>query len=154
MPITPKMPITPPPPPPPPKKGSSMHGSLVSSKKRILKGGNNSSAPDTQPTNSSAILDQGSTSNDRDLRPYWNEQVAEWSQKLWLPIVTDSAALPSTSSSTCSPSMQQKSWFSSTMRPPMSTSFPKISLQSTQSLSAKCKEGEPLFTDENAKLGK
>src|ERR1051325_7868982 len=98
------MPITPPP-PPPPKKGSSMHGSLVSSKKRILKGRNNSSA----------VLDQGSTSNDRVLRPYWNEQVAEWSQKLWLPIVTDSAALPSTSSSTCSPSMQQKSWFSSTM---------------------------------------
>jgi hypothetical protein len=41
------------------KNGSSMHGSLVSSKKRILKGRNNSSASDTQPTNSSAILDQG-----------------------------------------------------------------------------------------------
>src|SRR3954447_19198919 len=80
------MPITP---PPPPKKVSSMLGSLVSSKKRILNGRNNSSAPDTAPTNSSAILNQGSTSNGRDLRPYWNGQVAEWSQKLWLPIVTD-----------------------------------------------------------------
>src|SRR3954454_18302404 len=51
---------TPPPPlpPPPPKKGFSMHGSLVSSKKRILNNRNNSSDPDTQPTNSSAILDQ------------------------------------------------------------------------------------------------
>ena len=40
------------------------------------------------------------------------------------------------------------------MRPPMNTNFPKISLQSTQSLSAECKEEEPLFTDENARLGK
>src|SRR5437588_2000826 len=152
MPITP--PLPPPPPPPPPKKGSSMLGSLVSSKKRILNGRNNSSAPDTQPTNSSAILDQGSTSNGRDLKPYWNGQVAEWSQKLWLPIVTNSAALPSTSSSIYSPSILQNSWFSSTMRPPMNTNFPKISLQSTQSLSAECKEEEPLFTDENARIGK
>src|ERR1044072_3975837 len=113
MPITPQPPQ--PPPLPPPKKGSSMHGSLVSSKKRILNDRNNSSDPDTQPTNSSAILDQESTSNDRDLRPYWNEQVAKWSQKLWLPIVTDSAALPSTSSSIYSPSILQNSWFSSTM---------------------------------------
>src|SRR5262249_2745225 len=103
-----------------------------------------------QPTNSSAILDRGSTSNDQDLRPYWNEQAAEWSQKLWLPITTNSATLPSTSS----PSILQNSWFSSTMRPPMSTNFPKISLRSTQSLSAECKEEEPLFTDKNAKLGK
>jgi hypothetical protein len=30
--------------------------------------------------NSSAILDQGSTSNGRDLTPYWNGQVVKWSQ--------------------------------------------------------------------------
>ena len=118
-----------------------MHGSLVSSKKRILKGRNNSSA----------ILDQGSTSNDRVLRPYWNEQVAEWSQKLWLPIVTNPAALPSTSSSIYSPSILQNSWFSSTMRHPMSTNFPKISLQSTPSSSVECKEEEQLCTEENGK---
>src|SRR5947209_18943708 len=76
-----------------------------------------------------------SISRDPNCVPYWNDQVAEWSQKLWLPIVTDSAALPSTSSSTCSPSMQQKSWFSSTMRPPMSMNFPRISLRSTLSSS-------------------
>src|SRR4051812_32281359 len=46
------------------------------------------------------------------------------------------------------------SWFSSTMRPLMNTNFPKISLQSIQSLSAECKEEEPLFTDENTRLGK
>ena len=128
-----------------------MHGSLVLSKKRILNGRNNSSDPDTQPTNSSAILDQGSTSNNRDLRPYWNGQVAEWSQKLWLPIVTDSAALPSTSSNIYSPSILQNSWFSSTMRHPMSTNFPKISLQSTPSSSVECKEEEQLCTEENEK---
>ena len=51
-----------------------MHGSLVSSKKRILKGRNNSSAPDTTYELISDI-GSGSTSNDRVLRPYWNEQV-------------------------------------------------------------------------------
>src|SRR5437764_448692 len=116
MPITPQPPPPPSPPPPPPKKG-------------------NSSDSDTQPTNSSVILDQRSTSNDWNLRSYWNEQVAEWSQKLWLPIVTDSATLPSTSSSIYSLSILQNSWFSSTMRYPMSTNFPKISLQSTLSSS-------------------
>lgn len=40
------------------------------------------------------------------------------------------------------------------MQPLMNTSFPKITLQSTQSLSAECKEEEALFTDENARLGK
>ncbi|CAI2183780.1 12083_t:CDS:10 [Funneliformis geosporum] len=61
-------------------------------KKRILNGRNNSSASNIQLMNSSTILDQGSTSNSWDFRPYWNGQVVEWSQKLWLPIVTDSAS--------------------------------------------------------------
>src|SRR5436190_1254999 len=142
------MPPPPPPPPPPlppPKKGS---GSLVSSKKRILNGRNNSSAPDFQPTNSSAILNRVSTSNNQDIRPYWNGQVAEWSRKLWLPIMTDSASSPSTSSSMCSLSTLQNSWFSSTIRSPTSTNFPRISLQSM------CKEKELLHIDENVKTGR
>src|ERR1044072_9436997 len=129
-------------PPPPPKKGS---GSLVSSKKRILNSRNNSSAPNVQPMNSPAILNQVTTSNNQDIRPYWNGQVAKWSQKLWLP--TDSAASPSTLSSIYSFSILQNSWFSSMMRPLTSTNFPKISLP----LSAECKEEEQLCTEENGK---
>ena len=71
--------------------------------------------------------------------PYWNEKVAAWSQKLWLPIVSDSAVTSST------PHVLQDSWFSSTKRPPMSTNFPKISLQSSK------EEESP---DENPTLGK
>ncbi|GBB85624.1 hypothetical protein RclHR1_01210032 [Rhizophagus clarus] len=93
------------PPPPPPKKSSSMHRSLVPNKKGILNGRNNSSAP---------ISDIRSGVN-WNLRPYWNGQIMEWSQKLWLPIMTDSAALPSTSSSIYFPSIMQNSWFSSIM---------------------------------------
>ena len=67
---------------------------------------NNSSAP--QPIN---------------VRPYWNGKVAAWSQKLWLPVVTDSASTLST------PPILQNS---STKRPPPSTNFPKISLKFKQ----------------------
>ena len=108
--------MPPPPSPPPPKKGS---GSLVSSKKRILNSRNNSSAPNFQPMNSPAILNRVSTSNSQDIRPYWNGQVAKWSQKLWLP--TDSAASPLTLSSIYSSSILQNSWFSSMMRPQIRT---------------------------------
>src|ERR1044072_3446432 len=92
-----------------------------------------------------AILNRVSTSNNQDIRPYWNGQVAKWSQKLWLP--TASAASPSTLSSIYSSSILQNSWFSSTMRPSTSTNFPKISLP----LSAECKEEEQLCTEENGK---
>src|SRR5437868_12531579 len=49
--------------------------------------------------------------------------------------------------------MQQKSCFSSTMRPPTSTNFPRISLRSTLSSSVECKEEELLYIDESAKTG-
>jgi hypothetical protein len=130
MSITTPPPPPPPPPKPPPKKGSSTLGSLVPRKKKTLNGRNNSSVPDSQPMNLSVTSTQVSTSNNRDLRPYWNGQVAEWSRKLWLPIMTDSASSPSTSSSMCSLSTLQNSWFSSTIRSPTSTNFPRISLQS------------------------
>src|SRR5690242_19984779 len=108
--------LTPPPKPPPttPQKDAS--------EKRPSALPKNSSVP--QPTN---------------VRPYWNEKVAAWSQKLWLSIVSDSAVTSST------PHILQNSWFSSTKRPPMGTNCPKISLQSIK------EEESP---DENPTLGK
>src|SRR5688572_25885961 len=85
------------------KKGSSMLKSLVSSKKRTLSNRSNFSASGSQSMNSAQIP----TSNDWNLRPYWNGQVTEWSQKLWLSIITDSATSPLTSFSTYSFSILQ-----------------------------------------------
>ena len=42
------------------------------------------------------VTNNSSASQPTNLRPYWNGKVAAWSQKLWLPIVTDSAATSST----------------------------------------------------------
>lgn len=78
---------------PPPRKVSFTFKSLMPSKKKTLNSRNNFSAPNFWPMNSSAT----SASNDWDLRLYWNGQVTEWSQKLWLLIMTDSADSPLTS---------------------------------------------------------
>ena len=121
------------PPPPPLPLPTSI---LVSSKKRTL------SVKSNLEFQSASSLAQVSTSN-RDLKPYWNGQVAEWSQNLWLPTIDDSAS----SSSTYSPSILQNSWFSSTMQFPTNSNFSNIQL-----LSAECKE-EELLTDKVVKTG-
>ncbi|CAG8492973.1 1405_t:CDS:2 [Diversispora eburnea] len=54
----------------------------------------------------------------KDLRPHWNDQVKEWSLKLWLPIMTDPADTHLTSSNICSYNTLQNSWFSSTNQAP------------------------------------
>ncbi|KAG9300936.1 hypothetical protein G9A89_004994 [Geosiphon pyriformis] len=64
--------------------------------------------------------------------------------------VIDSVCLPLTSSNISSPSILQKSWFYSTMRPLTGTNSSRMFLPSTQSSSAACREGEFLLTEENA----
>ncbi|CAG8796763.1 3782_t:CDS:2, partial [Cetraspora pellucida] len=90
-----------------------------------------------------------STSKEMDLKPYWNDQVKEWSQKLWLPTVTDSADLHLTSLNICSRYTLRNSWFSSTNQVPTSMNYHKISLQSTPSLSVEYREEEQLNTEAN-----
>ncbi|CAG8531374.1 3271_t:CDS:2 [Cetraspora pellucida] len=51
-------------------------------KKKTLKDRNRSLNPDSQIMSSSVISGQVSTSKEIDLKPYWNDQVKEWSQKL------------------------------------------------------------------------
>ncbi|RIA98500.1 hypothetical protein C1645_749510 [Glomus cerebriforme] len=74
----------PPPLPPlsPTKKGFSMLGSLVSSKKKTLNDINNFLDPNSQPISSSVTLDQESTSNIKDCKPYWNNYTKALSERL------------------------------------------------------------------------
>lgn len=57
----------------------------------------------------------GSTSNGKDLTPYWNPSVQEMSKKLWLPTKTALRDLVSTSSTGLPPASLQNSWFSKTL---------------------------------------
>ena len=55
---------------------------------------------------------QDSTTDGKDLLPYWNEFTKAISSRLWLPIETDSLASEPNSSSTSSSKTVANSWFS------------------------------------------
>ncbi|RIB09395.1 hypothetical protein C2G38_2146582 [Gigaspora rosea] len=127
--------MIPPPPPPIPLKKNNSNAHVSSQKrKKISNGKKKSYKKSIQTTNSSAISD---LSNANVYKPehYWNDRAKEWSEKLWLPIMNDYAGSPMDCSSMCSPSSLQNSWFSSTIRRPMITSYPNISLPPVPSLS-------------------
>ena len=63
-------------------------------------------------TESSATLDQDSTTKGRVLKSWWTSQKEEISRNLWLPTETDSPAFHLNSSHGSSQSMGLKSWFS------------------------------------------
>ncbi len=66
--------------------------------RKILKGRNSTSSHNSQTITSSLISAPALTSRGLDCVPYWNDQVADWSRRLWLPTETGSAGSPSTSS--------------------------------------------------------
>ena len=90
--------------------------------------------------------------NAKGYRSYFNCQVRDWSRQLWFPTEIDCVDLLSTSCNTFSPSMERNSWFSIKTLPipqtVVSTNLPKISWQSTPSISVACKESEQPKTDE------
>src|SRR5260364_349372 len=140
--------MIPQPPPLPKRKVSYTHVTKVTNKRKTFKDRNRSLNPDSRIMGSSG---QVSTSKEMDLRPYWNDQVKEWSQKLWLPTVTDSADSHLTSLNLCSHYTLQDLWFSSTNQVPTNMKYHKISLQSTPSLSVEYKEEDQLCTEESGK---
>lgn len=92
----------------------------------------------SQTMKSSATSAADSTSEGRDLRPFWNQHYAEISRKLWSPTVTDCAASVSSSSNGLSGRTAERSWFSATLKAPRSgslsaTSFPSYTLSHTES---------------------
>ena len=54
-------------------------------KSQVLKNNLNCYLKNTQNTNSSMILPLLSTFNEKDLKPYWNQQCQELQSRLWLP---------------------------------------------------------------------
>lgn len=107
----------------------------------------------TQSSQTSALV---STSSATGLTPYWNDQAAVLSRKLWLPTAIDSVASHSSSSRTSFSSMAQNSWFSFTRmhQNPESLNLPRICLPSTQSSSADDKENELPSIDANVRKRK
>ena len=73
--------------------GSATVESLVTNRKTTLPDRLISCEQNTQSTKSSKTSDPVSTSNEKDLKPYWNQPIAEISKKLWLPIKTALADL-------------------------------------------------------------
>ncbi len=61
--------------------------------KTTYKGKSNSYKKNIQNTNLLQTSQADLTSKEKDLFPYWNEQLKEKSEKLWLPIETDLLAL-------------------------------------------------------------
>lgn len=128
---------------------STRESQVINNAPRVTSNDNvNSSRPNTQTTSSSKIPGQESTSRDPGLKPYWNDRARDLSMKLWLPTETDSPVSRLTSSPMSFHCTEQKSWFSMTSRPPTSRNSPMISLPSTPSISAECKENEPPSTDD------
>lgn len=111
----------------------SIQESQQEDKQIILKDNPNYSGKNSLIMNLLKILDRGSTSKEKDLKPFWNTHSNKNSKKLWLPIKTDCVDLDLTYSNSYLPNCQMlKSWFSTTAKHPLTKSWQKISYQSSQ----------------------
>lgn len=128
---------------------SSMQEFQLEDKKKTSTDKLITSEKDTLITNLLQILHQGSTSRERDLRPFWTTQSSMNSKKLWLPTKTDSVDSDLTTLNTCiNNSRMLKSWFSTTVKlPPIknsqrtfSQSLPSSQLRSMEEKSMGKKE--------------
>ena len=80
---------------------------------------------------------RASTSNERDLGPYWTESTREISSRLWLPTGTDLLDSDSSSLNTWFSKTVAKSWFSVKLKTtPLSKRLPKIFSPSSMSFLA------------------
>jgi putative transposase len=138
--------LTSPPPPPwrPKMNASFMRESPARNRKKILKGRNSTSSHNSQTITSSLISAPALTSRGLDCVPYWNDQVADWSRRLWLPTETGSTGSPSTSSNSSSTLIAQGSWFSQMTIQRMNGNYLRISSPLTPSSSADSKESDLL----------
>ena len=98
--------------------------SVAKSRKRICAVKSKPSNTRSPITQSSPTLAPGSTSQGKDLGPFWNRHSSEWSRKLWSCTVTDCRDLPSTSWNGSLKRLGQKSWF--TVRAKQGKTAPKL----------------------------
>jgi len=84
------------------------------------------------PLNSLEMLVQDFVSNDKDLKPFWNEQCQELTSHLWLPTETDLRDSDLASLNTLSKEMVANSWFSTKLFSHQNKNLPKTcSISST-----------------------
>ena len=103
-----------------------------SARKKTLNDKSSTCKKSSQPIESSQILDQASTSRERDFVPSWSLHANKLSQRLWLPLETDCAVLPLNSLKGSFSSMESSSWCSTkAWKPQINRSLQKTSLPSS-----------------------
>lgn len=117
-------------------------GSRPTNRKTIFAGKLSLCDQSTQKPKLSKILAVGSTSKEKDLRPFWNEQCQEISSKLWLPTKTDLQDLDLNSSDTLLKEVVENSWFSAKLYSALKTSSQKTCSVSFTSSVAECTDLE------------
>ncbi|MDD2815006.1 MAG: transposase [Thiotrichaceae bacterium] len=91
---------------------------------------------------SSKTLEAVSTSNGKNLKPFWNEQCAAMASNLWLPTETDWLDSDKTLSNKLSSLMVENSWFSTKLLVRPNKNLPKTCSISYTSLVTECTDLE------------
>ena len=100
---------------------------------KIWKDKLSSSVLDTLTTKLSQTLDQESTSNEKDLTPFWTLQSEEISKSLWLPTEIDCVdSVLSSSNESSNNTPMGKSWFSIKTKRPLKKNLSETSFQLSQ----------------------
>ena len=101
------------------KTTTYMHEYQQEDNSKILKHKLSTSKNNTQHTFQSKMLGADLISNEKVLRPFWNNQVRELSERLWLPTKTGSVASDMNSYNGLLRMEVGKSWFSITKTTPL-----------------------------------
>ena len=114
------------------KTTTYMHEYQQEDNSKILKHKLSTSKNNTQHTFQSKMLGADLISNEKVLRPFWNNQVRELSERLWLPTKTGSVASDMNSYNGLLRMEVGKSWFSITKTTPLKKNSLRTSSPSLQ----------------------
>ena len=117
---------------------SAIAGCQAKNKKTISQDKSCSCEKDIQMRKSSKTSEAVSTSNEKDLKPFYNDLCKEISSRLLSHTEIDSADSVSTSSSQCLTKMVEKSWFSTSLNYHLNKNSQKICSQFFMSSHAGC----------------
>jgi IS605 OrfB family transposase len=101
-------------------------------KSKTLKLKSSTSKNNTQHTRQSKISEADLISKEKALKPFWNNQVRELSEKLWLPTKTGSVASDTNSYNGLLRAEAGRSWFSITKTIPLKKNSSRTSSRSSQ----------------------
>lgn len=109
---------------------SAIAACQAGSRKMTSTGKSISCVPSSRKQKSLKTSEATLTSREKDLKPFWNEQLTEISPRLWLPTETDLQDLDSSCTNGLSKDPAENSWFSTTLH-----YRPNENLQTTCSIS-------------------